>query len=147
VITGSTRHDALPQAAQALTGRLHLMTIYPLSQGEISSRSPGDGEVGRGHADRLVCRALSVTAQDRARTVAGRRSSRLIGQSRPLCSEHVDSALQLQVAVESLAVWPTTGTSAASALADRYLVVLCPGHRRSTRPSRPAACPSPQIGG
>jgi hypothetical protein len=36
VITGSTRHDALPQAAQALTGRLHLMTIYPLSQGEIS---------------------------------------------------------------------------------------------------------------
>ena len=36
VITGSTRHDALPPAAQALTGRLHLMTIYPLSQGEIS---------------------------------------------------------------------------------------------------------------
>ena len=36
VITGSTRHDALPQAAQALTGRLHLMTVYPLSQGEIS---------------------------------------------------------------------------------------------------------------
>ncbi len=36
VITGSTRHDALPQAAQALTGRLHLMTVYPLSQGEIA---------------------------------------------------------------------------------------------------------------
>lgn len=36
VITGSTRHDALPQAAQALTGRLHLMAIYPLSQGEIA---------------------------------------------------------------------------------------------------------------
>jgi uncharacterized protein len=35
-ITGSTRHDALPQAAQALTGRLHLMTVYPLSQGEIA---------------------------------------------------------------------------------------------------------------
>lgn len=36
VITGSTRHDALPRAAQALTGRLHLMTIRPLSQGEVS---------------------------------------------------------------------------------------------------------------
>lgn len=35
VITGSTRHDALPAAAQALTGRLHALTIWPLSQGEI----------------------------------------------------------------------------------------------------------------
>lgn len=36
VITGSTRHDALPTAAQSLTGRLHRMTIYPFSQGEIA---------------------------------------------------------------------------------------------------------------
>ncbi|TVR33257.1 MAG: ATP-binding protein [Nitriliruptor sp.] len=35
VLTGSTRHDALPLAAQALTGRLHLLTVLPLSQGEI----------------------------------------------------------------------------------------------------------------
>lgn len=35
VLTGSTRHDALPATAQALTGRLHVMTIWPLSQGEI----------------------------------------------------------------------------------------------------------------
>lgn len=35
VLTGSTRQDALPRAAQALTGRLHAMTIWPLSQGEI----------------------------------------------------------------------------------------------------------------
>jgi uncharacterized protein len=35
-ITGSTRHDALPRAAQALTGRLHLMAIHPFSQGEIA---------------------------------------------------------------------------------------------------------------
>lgn len=34
-ITGSSRHDALPRAAQALTGRLHLMAVYPFSQGEI----------------------------------------------------------------------------------------------------------------
>jgi len=36
VLTGSTRHDALPRTAQALTGRLHVMTIWPLSQGEIA---------------------------------------------------------------------------------------------------------------
>lgn len=35
IITGSTRQDALPSTAQALTGRLHSLTIWPLSQGEI----------------------------------------------------------------------------------------------------------------
>ena len=35
IITGSTRHEALPLAAQALTGRLHMLTVRPLSQGEI----------------------------------------------------------------------------------------------------------------
>jgi predicted AAA+ superfamily ATPase len=36
LITGSTRYGALPEAAQALTGRLHLMTVRPFSQGEIA---------------------------------------------------------------------------------------------------------------
>ncbi|MBB2893456.1 ATP-binding protein [Flexivirga oryzae] len=36
VITGSTRQDALPATAQTLTGRLHALTIWPLSQGEIA---------------------------------------------------------------------------------------------------------------
>lgn len=36
VITGSARHDALPAAVQALTGRLGRLTVYPLSQGEIA---------------------------------------------------------------------------------------------------------------
>ena len=35
VMTGSTRYDALPTAAQSLTGRLHLLTVWPLTQGEI----------------------------------------------------------------------------------------------------------------
>ncbi len=35
ILAGSTRHDALPPATQALTGRLERITIYPLSQGEI----------------------------------------------------------------------------------------------------------------
>jgi hypothetical protein len=36
VLTGSTRHDALPSAAQALTGRLTRLRLYPLSQGEVT---------------------------------------------------------------------------------------------------------------
>lgn len=36
LITGSTRHDALPLMAQSLTGRLHRMTVHPLSQSEIA---------------------------------------------------------------------------------------------------------------
>jgi predicted AAA+ superfamily ATPase len=35
VLTGSTRQDAVPRTAQALTGRLHSFMILPLSQGEI----------------------------------------------------------------------------------------------------------------
>lgn len=35
VLTGSTRHDALPLTAQALTGRLHTLTLLPMSQGEL----------------------------------------------------------------------------------------------------------------
>lgn len=35
VLTGSTRHDALPRTAQALTGRLHTLVIRPLSHGEL----------------------------------------------------------------------------------------------------------------
>jgi predicted AAA+ superfamily ATPase len=35
VLTGSTRQDAVPRTAQALPGRIHVMTILPLSQGEI----------------------------------------------------------------------------------------------------------------
>jgi len=36
VITGSTRFDALPMAAQALTGRIHIMDVLPFSQGELN---------------------------------------------------------------------------------------------------------------
>jgi uncharacterized protein len=36
ILTGSARHEALPRAAQALTGRLHRLPVYPLSQGELA---------------------------------------------------------------------------------------------------------------
>src|SRR5215469_14908086 len=35
VLTGSTRYSVLPQAAQSLTGRAHVMNVFPLSQGEL----------------------------------------------------------------------------------------------------------------
>jgi len=35
VLTGSTRHDALPTAAQSLTGRLTRLRVYPLAQVEL----------------------------------------------------------------------------------------------------------------
>lgn len=39
VLTGSARHESLPRAAQALTGRLHRLTILPLSQAEMTDSS------------------------------------------------------------------------------------------------------------
>ncbi|HEX3778081.1 MAG TPA: ATP-binding protein [Pseudonocardiaceae bacterium] len=35
VLTGSTRYEALPRAAQSLTGRATVVPVWPLSQGEI----------------------------------------------------------------------------------------------------------------
>jgi uncharacterized protein len=60
VISGSTRHDALPRAAQSLTGRLHLMDILPLAQGEID-----------GTPDTLVARLFT----DPASTIDARPST------------------------------------------------------------------------
>jgi predicted AAA+ superfamily ATPase len=36
VLTGSTRYAGIPRAAQSLTGRLHLLMVWPLSQGELA---------------------------------------------------------------------------------------------------------------
>lgn len=36
VITGSTRYEALPRVARALTGRMHLVPVLPLSQRELA---------------------------------------------------------------------------------------------------------------
>jgi len=60
VLTGSTRQDAVPRTAQALTGRLHSFVVLPLSQGEI-----------RGDHENL----LSSLREDPAATVAAHPSS------------------------------------------------------------------------
>lgn len=38
LLTGSTRYGSLPRASQSLTGRAHVMTMWPLSQGELHGR-------------------------------------------------------------------------------------------------------------
>ncbi|WP_084010522.1 AAA family ATPase [Pseudofrankia sp. DC12] len=53
VLTGSARHESLPTVAQALTGRLHRLPVYPLSQGEI-------GQVHERLLDNLFADATSV---------------------------------------------------------------------------------------
>ncbi|MEV4706640.1 ATP-binding protein [Actinoplanes sp. NPDC049316] len=64
VLTGSTRQDALPRTAQALTGRLHTMTIWPLSQGEISGVTEDFLPALRAEPDAAVAaRPASTTAR------------------------------------------------------------------------------------
>lgn len=64
VITGSTRHDALPAAAQSLTGRLHRMTIYPLSQGEVAGVHENFLDMLLEDASTLVTATPSSTTRD-----------------------------------------------------------------------------------
>jgi uncharacterized protein len=41
LLTGSTRYATLPAASQSLTGRAHVMTMWPFSQGELLGRREG----------------------------------------------------------------------------------------------------------
>lgn len=59
VLTGSTRYSSLPTAAQSLTGRLHVATLWPLSQGEI------DGAQER-FVERLLSDPSTLVTADRS---------------------------------------------------------------------------------
>lgn len=73
VLAGSTRHEALPQAAQSLTGRLHRLPVYPLSQGEIGGVEERFlSLLVHGHDDELLGRTGRTTrAEYIERIVAG----------------------------------------------------------------------------
>ena len=66
MITGSTRFDALPRAAQALTGRIHIIDLLPFKQASWQSEvaSVGHWRTHDGHEVDLVIenRDGSVTA-------------------------------------------------------------------------------------
>jgi uncharacterized protein len=64
MLTGSTRYDALPIAAQALTGRLHLITVWQLSQGEIDRRRESFAQALLSDPHTRVSRERSNTTRD-----------------------------------------------------------------------------------
>jgi uncharacterized protein len=64
VITGSTRYVTLPTAAQALTGRAHLIEVRPLSQGEITGAREDFAEVLLQDPASLVEPGPSSTSRD-----------------------------------------------------------------------------------
>lgn len=64
VLTGSTRHDALPRAAQSLTGRLSRLSVYPLSQGEQENVQEGFLDGLLNNPDEVVGSELSTTTRD-----------------------------------------------------------------------------------
>jgi predicted AAA+ superfamily ATPase len=70
VITGSTRQDALPATAQALTGRLHTLTIWPLSQGELTGSHENLLEALRADPDAVVAQH-STSGTTREQYIAG----------------------------------------------------------------------------
>ena len=64
VITGSTRFDALPRAAQALTGRIHVIDLLPFSQGEIDGRAEDFLAAAMGAPNLLVSSRRSATSRN-----------------------------------------------------------------------------------
>lgn len=64
VLTGSTRHSSLPLAAQSLTGRLHVITLWPLSQGEIDGVDERFAELLLKEPARLVDAPPSSTTRE-----------------------------------------------------------------------------------
>lgn len=63
VLAGSTRYGAVPLAAQALTGRLHLLPIWPLSQGELAGVRENLLEVALSNPGATVTRGSSPTTR------------------------------------------------------------------------------------
>lgn len=90
LLTGSARYQALPLVAQSLTGRLHVITVRPLSQGEVSGKNETfleallrDAEGALGAASRAP-RSLTSRTDYIQRIVAG-------GMPMPL-RRHTDAA-------------------------------------------------------
>jgi predicted AAA+ superfamily ATPase len=73
VITGSTSYEALPTVAQSLTGRLHLMSVWPLTQGEIAGVRENLLEALLGDPGALPRGTVSRTTKEQyiARATAG----------------------------------------------------------------------------
>jgi predicted AAA+ superfamily ATPase len=61
LLTGSTRYSTLPAASQSLTGRAHVVTMWPLSQSELSGN-------GRSVIDTLLADPADLVSADPSMT-------------------------------------------------------------------------------
>jgi predicted AAA+ superfamily ATPase len=77
VLTGSTRYSSLPSAAQSLTGRLHVATLWPLSQGEL------DG-IEEGFAERLLREPAALVSPQASTTPRREYVERIVRGGFPL---------------------------------------------------------------
>lgn len=77
VLTGSTRYSTLPNAAQSLTGRLHVVTLWPLSQGEL------DGTEER-FAERLLSDPAALVTSTASTTTREEYAERILRGGFPL---------------------------------------------------------------
>lgn len=64
VLAGSARHDALPSAAQALTGRLSRLHVFPLAQGELAGGRDNFLELAIADPQATVTATHSTTTRD-----------------------------------------------------------------------------------
>jgi predicted AAA+ superfamily ATPase len=100
VITGSTRQDALPATAQALTGRLHTVTIWPLSQGELGASNENLLEGLRVDPDTVVAQhpTSDTTREDyAARICAGGLPLAVLRRSEAARARWFDDFVRLSV--------------------------------------------------
>ena len=85
VITGSTRFDSLPLAAQSLTGRLHRIEIHPLSQGEI-------GESCENLLETLFVDASTVVTPQTSTSTRAEYANRIARGGFPLAQERTGAS-------------------------------------------------------
>ena len=73
VLAGSTRYETLPRAAQSLSGRATVLTVWPLSQGEVDGRQEAFLAALLDRPAELVARGAGQTSRDEyiERVVAG----------------------------------------------------------------------------
>lgn len=64
VLTGSTRYSSLPAAAQSLTGRLHVVTLWPLTQAEVEGSRGSFSDRLLVDPAALVTKAASTTSRE-----------------------------------------------------------------------------------
>ncbi len=85
VLTGSTRFEGVPRAAQSLTGRLHLLTVWPLSQGEI-------GGTHEHFVATLLTDPSEVLNADASTTIRGEYVARVLAGGLPLALQRTGAA-------------------------------------------------------